>query len=59
MSIHRGKDVADEEAKDGVVVEFDGEAKSGEETRAENRSKRKMIQPIFRLEQKKSPTRDD
>ena len=36
-SIHGGKDVADEEAKDGAAVEFDGEAAFGKEGRVENR----------------------
>ena len=46
-SIHGGKDVADEEAKDGAAVEFDGELGCGNEGRVENRSTRKMIRLIF------------
>ena len=37
-----------EEAKHGAAVEFDGEAKCREETRAENRSNRKMTRLINR-----------
>ena len=59
VSVHGGKDVADEEAKDGAAIEFDGEAECGEETRAENRSSWKMIRPIFRPKRKKNPMRVD
>ena len=52
-SIHGGKNVADEEAKDGAAVEFDGEAACGKEGRVENRSNRKMIRSVFRPEQRK------
>ena len=46
-SIHGVKDVADEDAKDGAAVEFDGELGCGNEGRVENRSTRKMIRLIF------------
>ena len=59
MSIHGAKDVANEEAKDGAAVEFDGEAKYRGETRAKNRSNRKMTRPIYRPERRKDPTRAD
>ena len=51
--------MADEEAKDGAAVEFDGEAKYRGETRAKNRSNRKMTRPIYRPERRKDPTRAD
>ena len=37
--------MADEEAKDGTVVEFDGEAECGKEGRVENWSNQKTIRP--------------
>ena len=43
VTIHGGKDVPDEEVKDGAVIEFDGEATCGKEGRVDNRSNRKMI----------------
>ena len=52
MSIHGGKDVAEEEAKDGVAVEFDGEAACGKEGRVDNQSNRKMIWSGFRPERR-------
>ena len=49
-SIHGGKDMANEEAKDGAMVEFDGEAACGKEGRVENWSNRKTIRSGFRPE---------
>ena len=46
-SIHGWKDVDGDEAKDGAVVEFVGEAECGKVKRAKNRSNRKTIWSVF------------
>ena len=45
--------MADEEAKDGATVEFDGEAECRKEGRVENQSNRKTIRPIFQPKRRK------
>ena len=42
--------MADEEAKDGVAVQFDREAECCKERRVENQSNRKTIRPVFQPE---------
>ena len=42
-SIHGGKNVVDEEAKDRSAVKFDGEATCGKKGRVQNRSNQKTI----------------
>ena len=47
-SIHGGKNVANEEAKDEAAVELDGEAACGKKGRVENQSNQKTIRLGFR-----------
>ena len=54
-SIRGGKDVANEEAKDGGAVEIDGEVACGKEGRVENRSNRKTIKAGIPVRTKEDP----